>query len=57
MKKQINYKGIFLAGCTLMAAGVIFVITFPFIGICILGAGMALMSIGLAKRDEWDQED
>ena len=57
MKNQINHKGIFLAGCTLMAAGIIFLITFPFISINILGAGMALTAIGLAKRGEWDQED
>jgi hypothetical protein len=56
MQKKINYKGIFLAGCALLAAGVIFLITVPFIGISILGTGMALMTIGLARRDEWDQE-
>ena len=57
MQKQINYKGIFLSGCAFLAAGVIFLITVPFIGISIVGAGMALMAIGLAKRGEWDQED
>ena len=57
MQKQINYKGIFVAGCALMAAGVVFLITIPFIGVSILGAGIALMAIGLAKRDDWDKKD
>jgi mannose/fructose/N-acetylgalactosamine-specific phosphotransferase system component IIC len=40
-----------------MAAGVVFLMTIPFIGVSIVGAGIALMAIGLAKRDEWNQQD
>lgn len=57
MQKQINYKGIFVAGCALMAAGVALTKPIPCLGISVLGAGIGLMAIGLARRDEWDQED
>jgi NADH:ubiquinone oxidoreductase subunit 6 (subunit J) len=57
IQKQINYRGIFMVGCAMKAAGVILLIAFPFIGISILGTGMTLMAIVLAKRDEWDQGD
>jgi len=39
-----------------MAAGVIFLITVLFLGISIVGVGLALMAIELAKRVEWDHE-
>ncbi len=57
MKRQINYRGLFVTGCTLMAAGVVLSITIGTVGISILGVGIALMAVGLANRDDWDKEE
>jgi len=57
MQKQINYKGIFVAGCAFMAAGIVYMIFIPILGISILGTGIGLMAIGLARKEDWDQED
>lgn len=37
-----------------MAAEVALMITIPCIGISVLGAGIGLMAIELARRDEWN---
>ena len=56
MKKELNYKGIFVAGSTFLASGVVLTITLGPVGIGVLGVGIALMAIGLAHRDEWPND-
>ena len=55
MDKNINYKGIFWAGFTIMVSGVVMTMTLGPVGIAILGSGNGLMAVGLAHRDEWDK--
>lgn len=55
MEGKMNYKGIFVAGCSMLASGVVLSITLGPIGIAILGAGLGMMAIGLAKRDSWNE--
>ena len=57
MNGKMNYKGIFVAGCTLVASGVVLSIILGPVGIGILGSGLGLMAVGLANREKWNQED
>jgi len=52
-KGETDYRVIFILGVCLMGTGTVFLaaISPAFIGI--LGAGVALMAIGLANRDKW----
>ena len=46
-----------MAGCTFMASGVVLSMILGPVGIGILGAGLGLMAVGLAKRDDWNKKD
>lgn len=56
MEKKTNYKGLFWAGFTFMAAGIALSITLGPVGIGLVGVGIAMMAVGLSKRDQWDQK-
>jgi hypothetical protein len=56
MDKNINYKGIFWAGCAFIASGVALSLTLGPVGVGILGVGIAMMAIGLSQRDTWDKD-
>jgi len=54
MEKKINYKGLFIAGCSFLASGAALTIILGPVGIGVLGVGLCLMSIGLANREKWN---
>ena len=56
MDKNINYKGIFWAGCAFMVSGIALSVTLGPVGVGILGVGIAMMAIGLSQRDTWDKD-
>lgn len=56
MDRKINYKGIFWAGFTFTASGIVLSIVSSPVGISILGIGIVLMAVGLSHRDKWDKD-
>ena len=54
MDKVYNYKGIFVAGIAFMGSGVALSVILGPVGFGLLGVGIGLMAVGLAKRDEWE---
>jgi hypothetical protein len=51
--KEINYLSLFLLGCILLSIGVIFTAVINPVFISIMGSGISLIAIGLAKREKW----
>jgi hypothetical protein len=54
--KEINYKGLFVAGCTFLAAGVTLMISLGPVGVGLIGIGLGMMAVGLTNREKWDGE-
>ena len=52
-KMETDYRIIFILGVCLMGTGTVFLAAINPAFISILGAGVALMAIGLANRDKW----
>jgi len=52
-KRETDYRGIFILGVCLVGTGTVFLAAISPAFISILGAGAALMAIGLANRDKW----
>jgi hypothetical protein len=56
MEKNINYKGLFAAGGTFLAAGVALMISLGPVGVGLIGIGLVMMAVGLVNRQKWDRE-
>jgi hypothetical protein len=56
MKKKVNYRGLFFAGITFMGAGVALAMSIGAVGYGLLGVGIAMMAVGIARRSEWDRD-
>jgi hypothetical protein len=41
----------------LESAGVLFIVSIQPVGIYIMGIGIRIIAIGLAKRDQWDRDE
>ena len=54
MEKNINYRGLFAAGTTFLASGVVLMITVGPAGIGLMGIGFIMMAVGLSNRDKWN---
>ena len=52
-KSATDYRVIFILGVCLMGTRTVFLTAISPAFISILGAGLALMAIGLANRDKW----
>ncbi len=57
METNINYRGLFAAGCTFLASGVVLMTTIGPVGIALMGVGLVMMAVGLANREKWNREE
>jgi len=56
MNKKVNYRALFFVGMTFVGAGVALSMSIGAVGYGLLGVGIAMMAIGIARRGEWDQD-
>ena len=57
MEENINYRGLFAAGITFLASGVVLMMTVGPAGIGLMGIGFVMMAVGLSNRDKWNREE
>jgi hypothetical protein len=57
MENDINYKAIFVVGFVFMSSGIAISIAAGPAGIGLLGVGLVFITIGLANRDKWPNDN